>query len=284
MTLAALWAACDGGASEGNFAFVLDAGAFPPANHPSVVAVVPHGFHATKPLPVVIWLHGLGNCALNVVRDDDSECTPGAGTRTSFGLATTLGASRRNALLIVPEIGFDSASDDPGSLAVPGGLRALLAETLHDLKPIVGPLTVDDLDPIILAAHSAAWRASSAILEAGDVRVTELWELDSLFGGIPDFVGWIRMDLSSFVGVPPERRFVTVYTDLTDANSINLAETAEIDWLPDAGAVLDDRGTDQVPDDALRVGVVFKRSELEHSELARVWWRPLLVTSRLPPR
>jgi hypothetical protein len=282
MALLALCGACEGNAR--NFAFVLDAGAFPPASYPSVVVVVPSGFRVTKPLPVVIWLHGLGNCAANVVRDKDGECTPDAGARTSFQLATHLEASGRNALLIVPQLTFDSGSDDPGNLAAPGGLRALLTETLADLQAALGPITVDDLDPIIVAAHSAAWRTSSAILQAGDVRVTELWELDSLFDGIPQFVAWIQTDLPSFVGVPPKRRFATVYTDLTDTNSINMAETAEIDWLPDAGAVLDDRGTGDLPAGKLRIGLVFKHSDLEHSELARVWFEPLLVTSRLPPR
>ncbi len=273
-----------GDAGSATWELVLDAGAFPPAAWPSVVVHAPAGLRVKKPLAVVIWLHGLGNCAENVLRDQDGECTPGAGLRTSFGLATSLDASDRNALLIVPELSFDSGSNDPGSLATPGGLRALLAETLADLAPELGPLTVDDLSPVILVAHSGAWSSSSEALEEGEVPITEVWELDSLYDGIPLFVSWIEMNLPGFVGVPPERRFVTVYTDLTDANSINMAETAEVDWLPDAGAVLDDRGTGDVPDDALRIGMVFKRSGLEHSQLARVWFPRLLVTSRLPPR
>jgi hypothetical protein len=264
--------------------FVLDAGAFPRAAWPSVVVYVPGGFHVEKPVNAVIWLRGLYNCATNVVRDQNGECTPDGGAREAFQLAAQFEASGRNALLIVPELSYDSTSNDPGQLAAPGGLRAFLAETLADLTPQLGPLGVGDLAPVIVAAHSAAWRSSAAILQSGGVAVSEVWELDALYDDIPTFVDWIRLDVEDFEGVPPRRRFADVYTDETAANSVNMAETAEIDWLPDAGAVLDDRGTDEVTDDALRIGLIFKRSPLSHLDVARVWFLRLLATSQLPAR
>jgi hypothetical protein len=275
----------DGGSDPAIWAFALDAGAFARAAWPGVVVVAPAGFRLVKPVRVVIWIRGLGNCATNVVRDRDGECTPDAGLRDSFQLAAQLQASARNALLIVPELDYDSGNDDPGTLTMPIGLRALLAETLNDLKPWLGNLTIGDLAPLIVAAHSAGWRSQSAILQAAGLPVAEVWQFDSFFDGIPPVVNWIQLDPGSFVGVPPKRRLADLYTDLTEADSENLAQTAETEWLPDAGAVLDDRGTGDILDDALRLGLVFKASDLSHNDVPRVWFRRLLATSPiLPPR
>jgi hypothetical protein len=266
------------------WAFALDAGAFPRASWPGVVVYAPSGFHVVKPQPVVIWLRGIDNCAANVLRDHNGECTPGGGPREAFQLAGQLEAAGRNVLLIVPELSFDSPSSDPGNLATPGGLRALLRETFADLAPALGPIGVDELGPVIIAAHSAAWRSTSAILMAHDVAATEVWELDAIYEGLPVFADWIESHLNDFTGSPPERRFVDIYTVETAENSVNLAEAAEVNWLPDAGAVIDDRGDGDLPDDELRRGLVFKYSSLSHLDVPRVWFRRLLVTSRLPPR
>ena len=272
----------DGGIT---YAFVLDAGAFPPARWPSVVVYVPAGFRVEKPLHVVLWLHGDVNCALDVVRDADGECIADGGVRSAHHLGSQLDASGKNAILIVPELGFNLTAD-PGHLADPGGLRALLAETLANLGPAVGGATLDDLAPLVVAAHSGGHRALADVLTQGGLPVAEVWHLDSLYGEIPENVAWIESSLASFEGSPPVCRFADVYTQAwgTADNSHNMAETAVIDWLPDAGAVIDDRTLGPLPDEALRHGLVFKLSPLTHDDVARVWFERLLTTSRLPAR
>jgi hypothetical protein len=272
-------------ATPATFGFVLDAGAFPPASWPSVVVYVPSGWHRETPLHVVVWLHGNGNCAANVIRDSDGECTPGAGLRSAHGLAAQLETSLRNALLIVPEMTYNGEAD-PGNLTRPGGFRALLAETLADLRPSLGELDIDDVAPLVVAAHSGGYRGMAGVVSASGLPVAEVWQFDSLYGEIPEFVTWIEANLVHFESRPPASRFADVYTHEggTEANSLNLAETAEVDWLPDAGAVLDDRSLEPLTDAELRQGLVFKRSALSHDDVARVWFQRLLSTSGLPSR
>ena len=60
---------------------------------------------------------------------------------------------------------------------------------------------------------------------------------------------------------------------------LNLAETAEQDWLPDAGAVIDDRTLGDLSDDQLRHGLIFELSSLSHDDVARTWFVRLLSTA-----
>ena len=262
------------------YTFVLDAGVLPPASFPSVLVYVPARFHVVKPLRAVIWLHGNGNCVSNVIRDLDSECTPDAGTRSAHHLATQLETSQQNALLIVLELGYDDGIA-AGNLANAGGMRALLAETLADLRPYLGVVRVDDLAPLVVASHSAGYVAAAPIVSVGGVPVGEVWHFDSLYGEITEFTNWIAANLHSFEGSPPACRLVDIYTHAggTEANSVNLAETAEQDWLPDAGAVIDDRTLGDLSDDQLRHGLIFELSPLSHNDVARTWFVRLLSTA-----
>lgn len=291
--LLALLSACDDGVDgvaitdAGGWAlsYVLDAGVHPPADAASVLVYVPEGFRPEPPIHAVVWIHGHANCVGNVARDADSLC-PGATTPSAaHRLAAQLARSGRNALLIVPEVGVGMLAD-VGGLARPGGLRAFLVETLERLPPALGRPRVEDLAPLVIAAHSAGFLGLSAILSAGDLPVAEVWHLDSFYGDVPVFAAWVRSSPWDFVGVPPRRRFADIYTREwgTEANSVNMAETAEQSWLPDAGAVLDDRSIAPISDEALRRGLVFKRSPLSHDGVVRAWFERLLSTSRLPPR
>jgi hypothetical protein len=275
-----------GGPPATTWTFRLDAGVLPPGPWPSVLVYAPSRFRLEKPVHVVVWLHGLSNCIENVVRTDDGECTPDAGVRRAYDVIRQFEAAGRNALLVVPELGFDTGLHDPGSLATPGGTRALLAETLADLRPYLGQLTVEDLAPIMVAAHSAGHVAAAAILHEGSMPVSEMWHLDSLYDEIPVFVDWVLEDLQGFRTVPSQRRFADVYTPLggTEDNSETFADTAEFDWLPDAGAVYDDRTYNGASDEQLRHGLVFKLSGLSHEDVGRLWFVRLVATANLPAR
>lgn len=259
---------------------MLDAGAWPLPGMPNVLVYVPASFRRLRPLHVIMWLHGYSNCVENVVRDADGECTPDAGVRSAHHLAAQLEASGRDALLIVPELDFES----PGSFAMPNSARALLIETFAHLRKYLGELRIENLAPIIVAAHSAGNDPAANIVSAGGLTVAEVWHLDSLYGEIPVYVAWIQSQLPSFEGSPARCRFADIYTHEwgTEDNSLNLAETANSNWLPDAGAVVDDRTLNEISDAELRHGLVFKLSDLSHDDVARIWFGRLLSTSNLP--
>ena len=91
---------------------------------PNVVVYLPRSFDRSALLDVVVFLHGWWNCADNVLRPSDGACGVGRAPRNAYDLAAQLEDSRRNAILIVPELAFDQASSDPGE-------RARLAEPGH---------------------------------------------------------------------------------------------------------------------------------------------------------
>jgi len=280
------------------FRLTLDAGAFPPtAAHPSALVYVPSGFDPTPPLAVVVFLHGFDNCVDNVVRDAGASCDPNGGTpvRAAYALAAQLEAAGRNALLLVPEIDFDVATGNPGTLGASGGFRALLDETLRDLAPVLGARTSADVGELVVASHSGGYQAAAGIAARGGVPVDELYLLDSLYGDFADFDAWVRQDLASFAaatdGGSPARRFADVYTSFggTLANSQQMADRAA-GWLAadpalaDAGALVDDRTTSTWSAGTYRHGLLFKQSGLSHDGVPRYYFGHLLATSALPSK
>ncbi len=273
-----------GGTMPGTLrSFELDAAAFPGSGHPDVVVYLPQHFDATPPIDIVVFLHGWSNCARNVVGSLDTSCTPGAGRRRSYALAAQLEASGKNAILVVPELAYDRASGDPGRLADPGQLQALVDETLGKLAPDLGDLTADDLGRVVVASHSGGYHAAAAIVSGGGLPVDELYLLDSLYGLDDAFDGWIDGDHELFASAPPVHRFATVYTQGggTLAESQAMAARAAGWFAAATAAVHDDRTTSTWTAPAYAHGLLFKRTGLTHDGVPRYYFGRLLLTSGL---
>jgi len=273
--------------ARGEYLLTLDAGAFPPTSaHPSALVYVPEGFSLARPLDVIVYIHGFDNCVVNIVRDAGESCDPEAGTpvRNAYNLEAQLDASGKNAILLAPEIDFDQSTGAPGTLGDDGGFRALLAETLQDMQPVLGNVTVDDVGIVILASHSGGYQAAAGIAQRGGVPVQELWLFDSLYGDFTDFDDWVNTELASFSTL--QRRFADVYTCCggTLDNSQAMADRAAT-WVgADSGVLVDDRTTDTWPPDTYLHGLLFKSSALAHDAVPRYYFQQLLQTSSLPNR
>lgn len=277
----------DGGSLAGTYLLRLDAGAFPPTpEHPSALVYIPPGFDPRPPLSVVVYIHGFNNCVENIVRKQGASCDPARGTpvRTAFSLAEQLQLSRRNALLLCPEVAFDQASADPGSLGKPGGFKALLGEALQALPPPLRDLTPREVGDVVLASHSGGYQAAAGIAVRGGVPIRELYLFDSLYGSTTDFDAWVQSDVASFSSSAPRRRFADVYTTGggTLARSQAMADRARAWAAADPGALVDDRTTSTWPDATYRHGLLFKLSELSHDGVPRYYFSRLLQTSALP--
>jgi hypothetical protein len=276
-------------APAATFLLTLDAGAYPPTpSHPSALVYVPSGFDATPPLSFIVYIHGFDNCVENIVRDAGQSCDPDGGTpvRFAYSLAAQLEASGKNAILLCPEIAFDQATGNPGTLGTAGGFRALLGETLTDLSPRIGARTIADVGTIVVASHSGGYQAAAAIAIRGGVPVSELYLLDSLYGNTTDFDNWVMQDLSSLAGSPPARRFADVYTTGggTLANSQAMADRAAT-WVPaDGGTLVDDRTTATWPDATYLHGLLFKHSGLTHDGVPTYYFGKLVSSSSLPAK
>jgi len=271
------------------YLLTLAAGAFPPtSDHPSALAYLPSGFDPTPPLSIVVYLHGFENCVENIVRPtgEAQACTPGGPVRIAHNLIAQLEASGKNAMLLCPEVAFDRSSSDPGKLGTTDGFRALLTETLTKLRPVLGTIDLSkpgQLGPVALASHSGGYAAAAAMATRGGVPISELYLLDSLYGYSTDFENFIRKDLAGLSGSTPRRRFATVYTDGggTLSKSQALADRAKT-IVPDRSVIVDDRTTATWPTPVYAHGLLFKRSMLSHSGVARYYFGTLVATSSLP--
>jgi hypothetical protein len=262
----------------------LDHGAFPDsASHPGALVYVPDGFDPTPPIAVVAYIHGFYNCVENVVRSTGQPCHAGGPARMAYALTAQLEASKKNALLVIPEVAYEQANADPGQLGTDGGFSALLGEVLSKLTDL-GPLSLDDVGTVIVASHSGGYKAAAGIAQRGGLPVSEIFLLDSLYGATADFDAWVQADPDSLAGDAPTRRFADIYTTYggTLANSQAMASRAG-GWV-DASALANDPTTSTWSLDHFRHGLVFKHSSLAHDSVPRYYFVKLLETSSLPDK
>ncbi len=269
---------------SGTFTFTLDAGAFPPtAAHPSALVYLPSGFHPTRPLDLIVYLHGNSNCIENIIRDAGQECTPGAGVRDAYSLAAQLEASGKNALFLAPEVVYDAADSSPGNLGKAGGFQALLGELLLDLQPVIGTFGLADVGHVLVLTHSGGYLAAAGIANVGGVPVDELCLLDSLYGATTPFETWVTNNLPQLAGSPPPHRFADVYLTggSTAVDSTTMANDVAKLIPADAGILIDDRTTATWPDSMYLHGVLFKASSLAHNDIPRYYFGKLVESSGL---
>ena len=190
--------------------YELRAGAFPGSGRPDVAVHVPPGFDATQHPGLVLYFHGWNGCVAATLADDDLPCSEGGQPRPASGLATQMDDARVNALLVSVELRADAQTGEPGQLALPDDARELLRELFaeHLAEPLGCTLELDDLDRIVLVAHSGGYQAAASTLAYGGLpRVTEVVLLDALYGADDVFSSWL---IDPTPGQP--RRLVDLYT------------------------------------------------------------------------
>lgn len=145
----------------------------------TVVIFIPKGFHETGHIDLVVHFHGWQN---NV------EAVLGR-----YQLIEQLVASRRNAVLVVPQGPCNAPDSFGGKLEDPNGFARFVnevADTLrHRTAVKLKPFTVRR---IILSGHSGGYHVISSILDRGGLteRVKEVWLFDALYGQTDSFFTW----------------------------------------------------------------------------------------------
>ncbi len=264
----------------------LEHSAFPTVTgQPNTIVYVPSGFDRSRPLDVVVYLHGWNNCASNVLGPADDACAEGHPARSAHHLASQLEASNKNTVLIVPELAFEEESSSPGRFAEDGVFSAMMTDALTEAAPAIGSHSVRDIHQLIVVSHSGGYQAAAAILSKGGLEISEILLLDSLNGNYDEFDGWVTKNDAAklFAASPPRRRFVSMYTEDggTLAASVAMAERAR-GWFPDGDVLVDDRGAGELKD--LRHGLIFKHVACGHEDLPRNYFRALLESSGLPDK
>jgi hypothetical protein len=277
----------DGAAPPPVFYYQLDAAAFPDASTPSVAVHIPPGFDPSQRPGLIVFFHGWDNCVTNVLGSVDSPCVDGGAARVAMHLADQIDGAKVNAILVAVELEVDMSTGDPGQLAVPGTFKAMLHELLTDhLDAVLGcPLDVSSLDRIVLSSHSGGYWATASVLSMSDIpQIREVDLLDSLYGELPSFYGWVQANLAHFNHASVEEvRWRDIYTTTggTDLLSQTMANDVQ-GWLDDAGLgsqELDDRTTDTLDAGAYIHPVVFKLTDLGHDQVPQFYVQELAKAS-----
>jgi hypothetical protein len=158
----------------------------------TVALFIPKGFRETSRTDFVVHFHGWRSSV--------------ARTLQQFKLIEQLGASGKNAVLIVPEGPQDAPDSGGGKLEDPEGFKRFMAEVLVVLKQRGGFKQDFALGDIILSGHSGGYLVMSAILDRGGLtmHIKEVWLFDALYGQGDTFRAW-----SEQAG----GRLINIYTD-----------------------------------------------------------------------
>jgi len=165
------------GRVDGNNVFTPVSGHY---DDSSVLLIIPPHLSADRTVDLVFWFHGWHNSIDTAV--------------AFYGLARQLAASRRNAILVLPETGRDVGDSYGGKLQQKGMFKDLVADVMNNLKSKA--LVPRDANPghIVLAGHSGAYQVIADILKNGEVPVDEVFLFDALYSRVNTFMDWINAD------------------------------------------------------------------------------------------
>jgi len=226
-----------------------------------VALFVPRDFRAGGEVDLVVHFHGWGNNLSNAL--------------AKYQLIGQFAASRRNAILIVPQGPVDASDSFGGKLEDADGFKRFIAEALSALgqRGILG-----DARPgrIILSGHSGGYEVISAVLARGGLtdHVREVWLFDALYGKTERFVLWFDHHPG---------RFIDLYT----AHGGTLEESEELMTALRGNGVpfFSADETNAIAADLRANPLIFLFSDLPHDEVmqTRGTFQRFLETSVLSP-
>ena len=145
----------------------------------TVAIFIPKGFSPNGRVDFVVHFHGWNNHVEAVLRH--------------YQLIEQLVASRRNAVLVVPQGPCDAPDSFGGKLEDPGGFARFIKEVSDRLRqsPTVA-LKSFTVGNVILSGHSGGYQVVSTILDRGGLtsQVKEVWLFDALYAQTPKFLEW----------------------------------------------------------------------------------------------
>jgi len=156
-----------------------------------VALFVPKDFRAGRNIDFVVHFHGWGNNVSNAL--------------IKYQLPEQFAASRRNAILIVPQGPLDASDSFGGKLEDADGFKRFMAEALEVLSRN-GIVTNAQLGRIILSGDSGGYEVISAILARGGLtgQVREVWLFDALYAKTERFALWFDHHPGRFIDLYTE--------------------------------------------------------------------------------
>jgi len=226
-----------------------------------VALFVPKDFQPGREIDFVIHFHGWRNNVSNAL--------------VQYQLPEQFAASRRNAVLIVPQGPLNAPDSFGGRLEDPDGFKRFMAEALEVLRQ-QGIAADGRIGRIILSGHSGGYEVMSAILARGGLtgNIREVWLFDALYAQTERFAFWF----DHYPG-----RFIDLYTEHggTKGETEALKKTLSGNGVPFFSA----DETNATPADLRNNHLIFLFSELPHDDVVqkRETFRHFLETSMLEP-
>ena len=228
----------------------------------STVAIfIPKGFGEIGVVDFVVHFHGWRNNVTNVLRE--------------YRLPEQFSASRRNAVLVVPQGPRDAPDSSGGRLEDAGGFQRFMLEVVETLRRSASLQRKDfQIGQIILSGHSGAYRVMAAIVDRGGLtaHVRELWLFDALYGETGRFTAWWQGS---------QGRWLNLYTAHGGTKDETEKLLADMQSRGTACLVKSDSA---VTADELRTNrLVFLTTDLGHNDVLarRATFRTFLETSGL---
>jgi hypothetical protein len=170
----------------------------------TVLIIAPKNLDAKKKVDMIFWFHGWRN---NV----DS-------TASFYQLTRQFIASKRNAVLVLPEAAKNSPDSYGGKLEKPGVFKALVNDVLDSLKArkMIGKDCT--YGNILLGGHSGGGRVIGKIVANGGMEISEVMLFDAMYSETETFMSWMATN--------PQHRLIDMYTDVgygPDAESKRMA-------------------------------------------------------------
>jgi len=244
-----------------------------PSRTARVAVHVPEGLDPRERFHVVAFFHGWDQCAARFVSDEPVDGRYCARGGDGEGGATLHDRAGTRSILIAPQV---HSGRDVGLLR-PNGFRVLLTKLLRGEvgARLGGPRTLDDVEGVVLMAHSRGALTVDRVLAVGGVtdKVNALVFFDGVMGSHAPHLRWLEG--------APERRLGAVTGEVTRAvrhgRAITLAWEArhpgETSFRVDPF------------EDALRTHhVAVVHSTSPHAVIHREYFLPSLRALGLPPR
>jgi hypothetical protein len=225
---------------------------------------IPKGFRETGTVNFVVHFHGWQNNVEGVLK--------------RYQLIEQLIASRRNAILIVPQGPYNASDSFGGKLEDPGGFSRFMKDVMEIVRENSGLKNKSfALGSIILSGHSGGYQVISSIVQHGGLtdHIKEVWLFDALYARTEIFLGW--WDKS-------QGRLIDIYTE----HGGTKGETEKLmDTLKQRGTALFSAKDTETTSANLRENrMLFLYSDLPHDEVVhkRKTFKQFLETSCLAER
>jgi hypothetical protein len=211
----------------------------------TVAIFIPKGFCQNGRVDFVVHFHGWQNHVEAVLRH--------------YQLIEQLVASRRNAVLVVPQGPFDAPDSFGGKLEDPGGFARFIKEVSERLgqNPAVR-LKSFTVGNIILSGHSGGYQVISSILDRGGLigQIKEVWLFDALYARTDKFLAWWEKSRGRLINIYTEHGGTKPQTELM----MGMLKERGIPFLAAKEAEI-------TAADLRRNPVVFMYSDLAHDEV-----------------